>query len=78
LIKQLKIAQPALGYFHPNAVKQIQRTNQRYKAKGTYLLEEELVETLQDAYELAFERAALEAFDAKLRNLEKWWSKHKS
>lgn len=36
-----------------NAIKQIQRTNQRYKAKGTYLTEEELAETLEDAYELA-------------------------
>jgi len=38
LIKQE--AQPALISIR-NAVKQIQRTNQRYKAKGTYLLEEE-------------------------------------
>lgn len=48
-----------------NAVKQIQRTNQRYKAQGTYLTEEELAETLQDAYELALERAALEAFEGR-------------
>ncbi len=48
-----------------NAVKQIQRTNQRYKAKGTYLIEEELVETLEDAYELALKRAALEAFEGR-------------
>ncbi|MBV8886735.1 MAG: DUF29 family protein [Chroococcidiopsidaceae cyanobacterium CP_BM_RX_35] len=48
-----------------NAVKQIQRINQRYKAKGTYLSEEELTETLEDAYELALERAALEAFEGR-------------
>lgn len=48
-----------------NTVKQIQRINQRYKAKGTYLTEEELVETLEDAYELALERAALEAFEGR-------------
>ncbi len=48
-----------------NAVKQIQRTNRRYKAKGTYLSEEELAETLQEAYELALERAALEAFEGR-------------
>ncbi len=48
-----------------NAVKQIQRTNQRYKAKGTYLSEEELAETLQEAYELGLERAALEAFEGR-------------
>jgi hypothetical protein len=48
-----------------NAVKQIQRTNQRYRAKGTYLSEEELAETLQDAYGLALGRAALEAFEGR-------------
>ena len=46
-----------------NAVKQIQRTNKRHKAKGTYLTEEELMETLQDAYESALKSAALEAFE---------------
>jgi hypothetical protein len=46
-----------------NAVKQIQRTNKRPKAKGTYLTEEELVETLQDAYDSALDRASLEAFE---------------
>jgi regulator of RNase E activity RraB len=46
-----------------NAVKQIQRTNGRYKGKGTYLSQEELEETLQDAYPLALKRAALEAFE---------------
>ncbi|MBD2180159.1 DUF29 family protein [Planktothrix sp. FACHB-1355] len=46
-----------------NSVKQIQRTNQREKAKGTYMNQEELLETLRDAYDLALERAALEAFE---------------
>lgn len=46
-----------------NAIKQIQRTNQRHKAKGTYLTEEELLETLQDAYDSALDRASLEAFE---------------
>lgn len=46
-----------------HAVKQIQRTNKRHKAKGTYLTEEELEETLQDAYESALDQAALEAFE---------------
>lgn len=46
-----------------NAVKQIQRTNKRHKTKGTYLTEEELLETLQDAYESAVDRASLEAFE---------------
>lgn len=48
-----------------NAVKQIQRTNQRYKVKGTYLTEAELAETLQDAYASALRRAALEAFEGR-------------
>lgn len=46
-----------------NSVKQIQRTNQRPKAKGFYLQEDELLETLQDAYESALRKAALEAFE---------------
>ncbi|MEK0185466.1 DUF29 family protein, partial [Microcoleus anatoxicus] len=46
-----------------NSIKQIQRTNKRHKAKGTYLTEEELVETLEDAYESALKSAALEAFE---------------
>ncbi len=46
-----------------NAVKQIQRTNQRHKVKGTYLTEDELIETLEDAYGLALEKAAIEAFE---------------
>ncbi len=46
-----------------NSVKQIQRTNKRHKAKGTYFTEEELVETLEDAYESALNSAALEAFE---------------
>ncbi|MEQ9666741.1 DUF29 family protein [Coleofasciculus sp. G2-EDA-02] len=45
-----------------NSVKQIQRTNRRHKAKGTYLTEDELQETLEDAYESALRNAALEAF----------------
>jgi Domain of unknown function DUF29 len=46
-----------------NAIKLIQRTNQRHKAKGTYLTEKELEETLEDAYESALRNAALEAFE---------------
>lgn len=46
-----------------NSVKQIQRTNQRPKGKGSYLQEDELLETLQDAYESALRKAALEAFE---------------
>lgn len=48
-----------------NSIKQIQRANRREKAKGTYMSEEELLETLRDAYDLALERAALEAFEGR-------------
>lgn len=48
-----------------NAVKQIQRTNQRHKAKGTYLTENELRETLEDAYDSALDRGSLEAFEGR-------------
>jgi len=48
-----------------NSVKQIQRTNYREKAKGTYMSEAELVTTLEDAYDLALEKAALEAFEGQ-------------
>lgn len=48
-----------------NTVKQIQRTNKRHKAKGNYLTEEELMETLQDAYESALRQASLEAFEGR-------------
>jgi hypothetical protein len=48
-----------------NAVKQIQRTNQRRKAGGTYLTVEELRETLEDAYDSALRQAALEAFEGR-------------
>lgn len=48
-----------------NAVKQIQRTNRRRKAGGTYLTLEELWETLKDAYSSALRQAALEAFEGR-------------
>ena len=46
-----------------NAVQQIQRINKRRKTKGHYLTNEELQETLADAYALALDKAALEAFE---------------
>jgi hypothetical protein len=48
-----------------NAVKEIQRTNQRRKAKGTYCDEAELREALEDAYEIALDAAAREAFEGR-------------
>ena len=53
-----------------NSVKQIQRTNKRHKAKGNYLTEAELAETIADAYELALEKAALEAFEGRYETEE--------
>ena len=46
-----------------NSVRDIQRLNKRLKAKGFYLNPRELEETLQEAYETAIDRAALEAFE---------------
>ena len=46
-----------------NSVRDIQRLNKRLKAKGFYLNPKELEETLQEAYETAIDRAALEAFE---------------
>ncbi|PSR17358.1 hypothetical protein C8255_13075 [filamentous cyanobacterium CCP3] len=48
-----------------NAVKQIQRTNQRRKAGGMYLTVQELQDTLEDAYDSALRQAALEAFEGR-------------
>lgn len=53
-----------------NAVKQIQRTNQRRKAGGTYLTVAELRETLADAYDSALRQAALEAFEGRYEAVE--------
>jgi len=48
-----------------NSVKQIQRSNCREKAQGTYMSETELAATLEDAYDLALEKAAIEAFEGQ-------------
>jgi regulator of RNase E activity RraB len=53
-----------------NSVKQIQRTNKRHQAKGNYLTEAELEETIVDAYELALGKAALEAFEGRYETEE--------
>jgi hypothetical protein len=44
------------------ALRQIQRTTTRRKAGSVYLKRDELLEELEDVYDLALERAALEAF----------------
>ena len=48
-----------------NAVKEIQRTNQRRKVGGMYFTTEELLETLEDAYDLSLKGAAKEAFEGR-------------
>jgi hypothetical protein len=44
-----------------NAVTQIRRINRRPQGKGTYLSREELLETLESAFDPALDRASLEA-----------------
>jgi predicted house-cleaning noncanonical NTP pyrophosphatase (MazG superfamily) len=48
-----------------NSLRQIVRTNRRRKAGGSYLTDEELLETLEGAYESALDNASLEAFEGK-------------
>lgn len=45
-----------------NSVKQINRTNRRRKAGGYYAQQEDLVEIIDDAFEIALKGAAIEAF----------------
>ncbi|CAN1209547.1 DUF29 family protein [Tumidithrix helvetica PCC 7403] len=48
-----------------NAVREIQRTNQRRKAKGNYCEPFELRETIEDAYDIALDAAAGEVFEGR-------------
>jgi hypothetical protein len=48
-----------------NSVREIQRTNQRRKAKGNYCEPLELRETIADAYDIALDFAAVEAFEGR-------------
>ena len=45
-----------------NSVKLINRTNKRRKSGGYYAKKEDLLEIIEDAFELAVEGAAIEAF----------------
>ncbi|MGK7893139.1 MAG: DUF29 family protein [Xenococcus sp. (in: cyanobacteria)] len=45
-----------------NSVKQINRTNKRRKSGGYYAKQADLIEIINDAFELALEGAAIEAF----------------
>ena len=48
-----------------NSIIQINQTNQRRKAKGTYLSELELRHTLTKAYKVSLASAAIEAFEGR-------------
>ncbi len=48
-----------------NSVREIKRTNKRRKAGGCYASQDELIETIEEAFEAAIERAALEAFEGR-------------
>ncbi|MEB3160527.1 MAG: DUF29 family protein [Synechocystis sp.] len=53
-----------------NSVDEIQKTNRRRKAGGTYLSVEELKEALTDSYRIALARAATEAFEGRYSSEE--------
>lgn len=48
-----------------NSIREIKRTNKRRKSGGYYASEDELKETIDEAFEAAIERAALEAFEGR-------------
>ena len=48
-----------------NSVREIKRTNKRRKSGGYYANRDELIETIDEAFEAAIERAALEAFEGR-------------
>jgi len=53
-----------------HAVLQIKRTNRRRKAGGVYASPQELKEVLEEAFELALKKAALEVFEGGLDETE--------
>ena len=53
-----------------HAVLQIKRTNLRRKAGGCYATQEELKEVLEEAFDLALKKAALEVFEGSLDETE--------
>jgi ABC-type transporter Mla MlaB component len=48
-----------------NAVREINKINKRRKSGGFYLQRAELIDILQQAYQLALKKAALEAFEGR-------------
>ena len=53
-----------------NATKEIKRINKRRKASGYYATPEELQEIIEDAFETAIKKAALEAFEGQYSEQE--------
>ena len=53
-----------------NAVREINKINKRRKLGGFYLQRAELIDILQQAYQLALKRAALEAFEGRYETEE--------
>ncbi|MGI0481781.1 DUF29 family protein [Geminocystis sp. CENA526] len=53
-----------------NSVDEIQKTNRRRKAGGTYLSSEELREALMDSYRIALAKASAEAFEGRYSSKE--------
>jgi hypothetical protein len=53
-----------------NSTKEIKRINKRRKAGGYYATEEELEEIIDDAFETALKKAALEAFEGQYNEQE--------
>lgn len=48
-----------------NAVREINKINKRRKSGGFYLQRTELIDILQQGYQLALKKAALEAFEGR-------------
>lgn len=53
-----------------NSVREINRTNKRRKSGGYYANEQEIKETIDEAFEAAIERASLEAFEGVYNSQE--------
>ncbi len=53
-----------------NSVREIQRTNQRRKASGTYCEPSELREAFEDAYDIALDAASRETFEGRYESEE--------
>jgi ABC-type transporter Mla MlaB component len=53
-----------------NAVREINKINKRRKSGGFYLQRAELIDILQQGYQLALKRAALEAFEGRYETEE--------